>query len=176
VEFELDAKGVRIRRAKVSARPGRGATAVSRLRGKATIKLSPDEIMALTRPDWCPSSSTATLSLPSRRTTPCGESGLRGALARGDDESVLVINPIVFAEVSVGFDRVEDLEEALPHDLYRRDPLPYEAAFLARRSFLAYRRPGGHRVTPLPDFYIDAHAAVAGHPLLTRDARRYRTY
>jgi predicted nucleic acid-binding protein len=98
------------------------------------------------------------------------------ALARAAEESVLVINPIVFAEVSVGFDRVEDLEDALPPELYRREPLPYEAAFLAGRSFLAYRRRGGHRVTPLPDFYVGAHAAVAGHQLLTRDARRFRTY
>ena len=97
-------------------------------------------------------------------------------LARAADESVLVINPIIFAEISVGFDRVEDLEEAIPPELYRRDPLPYEAAFLAGRSFLAYRRRGGRRATPLPDFYIGAHAAVAGHQLLTRDARRYRTY
>lgn len=98
------------------------------------------------------------------------------ALARAADTSVLVINPVVFAEVSVGFDRVEDLEDALPSELYRRDPLPYEAAFLAGRSFLAYRKRGGRRVTPLPDFYIGAHAAVAGHRLLTRDARRYRSY
>ncbi len=99
------------------------------------------------------------------------------ALARAADASVLVINPIVFAEVSVGFDRVEDLEDALPPELYRRDPLPYEAAFLAGRSFLTYRRRrGGRRVTPLPDLYIGAHAAVAGHRLLTPDARRYRTY
>jgi len=98
------------------------------------------------------------------------------ALARAADESVLVINPIVFAEVSVGFDRVEDLDDALPPELYRRDPLPYEAAYLAGKSFLAYRRRGGRRATPLPDFYIGAHAAVAGHRLLTRDARRYRTY
>lgn len=98
------------------------------------------------------------------------------ALARAADESVLIINPIVFAEVSVAFDRVEDLEDALPPELYRRDPLPYEAAFLAGRSFLAHRRRGGRRVAPLPDFYVGAHAAVAGHRLLTRDARRYRTY
>ena len=105
-------------------------------------------------------------------------SGARGQRTRSHaaDESVLVINPIVFAEVSVGFDRVEDLEDALPPELYRRDPLPYEAAFLAGKSFLAYRRHGGRRVTLLPDFYIGAHAAVAGHRLLTRDARRYRTY
>jgi predicted nucleic acid-binding protein len=98
------------------------------------------------------------------------------ALARAADETVLVINPIVFAEVSVGFGRVEDLEAALPPNVFRREPLPYEAAFLAGKSFLAYRRRGGHRPTPLPDFYIGAHAAVAGHQLLTRDAARYRTY
>jgi predicted nucleic acid-binding protein len=98
------------------------------------------------------------------------------ALARAADRAVLVINPIVFAEVSVGFDRVEALEAALPPELYRRDPLPYEAAFLAGKSFLAYRRRGGRRAAPLPDFYIGAHAAVAGHQLLTRDAARYRTY
>src|SRR5512138_3743449 len=97
-------------------------------------------------------------------------------LAHAADESVLVINPIVFAEVSIAFDRVEDLEAALPPDVYRREPLPYEAAFLAGRSFLAYRRRGGRRISPLPDFYIGAHAAIAGHQLLTRDARRYRTY
>ncbi|HEY7723820.1 MAG TPA: type II toxin-antitoxin system VapC family toxin [Anaeromyxobacteraceae bacterium] len=96
-------------------------------------------------------------------------------LARAADRSILVINPIVFAEVSVGFDRVEDLEEALPPEVYRRDPLPYQAAFLAGKCFLAYRRRGGRR-SPLPDFYIGAHAAVAGHQLLTRDAARYRTY
>jgi predicted nucleic acid-binding protein len=98
------------------------------------------------------------------------------ALARAADQSVLIINPIVFAEVSVGFDRVETLEEALPREIYRRDPLPYEAAFLAGKSFLAYRRRGGRRPVPLPDFYIGAHAAVAGHQLLTRDASRYKTY
>jgi predicted nucleic acid-binding protein len=98
------------------------------------------------------------------------------ALARAADRSVLVINPIVFAELSVGFHRVEDLEGALPLEIYRRDPLPYEAAFLAGRSFLAYRRRGGRRSAPLLDFYIGAHAAVAGHQLLTRDAGRYKTY
>jgi len=98
------------------------------------------------------------------------------ALARAADEALLVINPIVFAEVSVRFERVEDLEDALPPELFRRDPLPYEAAFLAGKSFLAYRRRGGTRAAPLPDFYIGAHALVAGHRLLTRDARRYRTY
>lgn len=98
------------------------------------------------------------------------------ALERAAERNVLVINPIVWAEVSVGFDRVEELEAALPPSLYRRDPLPYDAGFLAGKAFLAYRRRGGTRRTPLPDFYIGAHAAIAGLRLLTRDAARYRTY
>jgi hypothetical protein len=98
------------------------------------------------------------------------------ALAEAADRSVLVINPIIFAEVSVGFVRIEDLDRALPDELYRRDPLSYEAAFLAGKSYLTYRRRGGRRSSPLPDFFIGAHAAVAGHELLTRDASRYRTY
>ncbi|HEY0789351.1 MAG TPA: type II toxin-antitoxin system VapC family toxin [Thermoanaerobaculia bacterium] len=98
------------------------------------------------------------------------------ALARAADESVLVINPLIYAEVSIGFDSIEDLDALLPETLFRRDPLPFEAAFLAGKAFLAYRRRGGGKGKPLPDFYIGAHAAVAGLRLLTRDARRYRTY
>jgi predicted nucleic acid-binding protein len=55
-------------------------------------------------------------------------------------------------------------------------PLPFEAAFLAGQCFVKYRRRGGERRSPLPDFYIGAHAAIAGHKLLTRDPRRYRAY
>jgi len=98
------------------------------------------------------------------------------ALARHAERSVLVINPLVYAEVSVGFARIEELEAALPHDLFRREPLPYEAAFLAGKAFLAYRQRGGERKSPLPDFYIGAHAAVAGYTLLTRDVLRFRSY
>lgn len=97
-------------------------------------------------------------------------------LARTADESILVINALIYAEVSVGFTKVEDLEEALPPDLYRREPLPYEAGFLAGKCFLEYRRRGGRKRSPLPDFYIGAHAAIAGYRLATRDAARYRTY
>lgn len=96
-------------------------------------------------------------------------------LARAADSSRLAINPIIFAEVSVGFDRVEDLEAALPEEL-EREPLPWDAAFLAGKAFLTYRRRGGRKETPLPDFYIGAHAAVYGYTLLTRDAGRYRSY
>jgi predicted nucleic acid-binding protein len=88
----------------------------------------------------------------------------------------LIINPVIYAEVSVGFERIEDVDDALPADYYRRLPLPFEAAFLAAQCFVKYRRRGGDRRSPLPDFYIGAHAAIAGFTLLTRDARRYKTY
>ena len=97
-------------------------------------------------------------------------------LEQAADESVLVIDPLIYAEVSVGFATIEELEAALPRDLYRREELPYEAAFLAGKVFLRYRQRGGEKRSPLPDFYIGAHAAVAGYRLLTRDATRYRTY
>ncbi len=86
------------------------------------------------------------------------------------------MNPIVYAEVSVGFERIEELDEALPPDEFVRLPLPWAAAFLAGKCFLAYRRAGGERRSPLPDFFIGAHAAVDGMTLLTRDPGRYRTY
>ena len=97
---------------------------------------------------------------------------LRAAVQRGR----VVINPIIYAEVSVRFSRIEDLEAVLPHDLYDREPIPFEAAFLAGKAHLAYRRRGGRKEASLADFLIGAHAAVAGHVLLTRDARRCRTY
>jgi predicted nucleic acid-binding protein len=88
----------------------------------------------------------------------------------------LVINPIVYAEVSVGYTTVEGVDLPLSLDLFAREPLPWRAAFLAGKAFERYRRSGGTRRSPLPDFYIGAHAAVAGMSLLTRDASRYRTY
>jgi predicted nucleic acid-binding protein len=98
------------------------------------------------------------------------------ALEDAANETTLVINALIYAEVSIGYHRIEDVEKAIPPDIYRRDPLPYEAAFLAGKAFLRYRQRGGKRALPLPDFYIGAHAAVAGFRILTRDARRYRMY
>lgn len=91
-------------------------------------------------------------------------------------EAQLCINPIIYAEVSVGFTRIEDLDQALSHDDFVRLELPWEAGFLAGKAFLQYRRANGSRNSPLPDFYIGAHAAIDGMTLLTRDARRYRSY
>jgi predicted nucleic acid-binding protein len=98
------------------------------------------------------------------------------ALARQADAGSLVVNPIIYAEAAARFERIEDLEAALPGVYFERRPLPWEAAFLAGRSFVAYRRRGGQRRSPLPDFYIGAHAVVEGLTLLTRDPGRYRTY
>ena len=97
-------------------------------------------------------------------------------LADAADRGVIVINPIIYAEVSAAFERIEDLDDALPSLYYRRVPLPWESAFLTGQCFVKYRRRGGTRRSPMPDFYIGAHAALAGLTLLTRDPRRYRTY
>ena len=98
------------------------------------------------------------------------------ALAAAADGARLVINPIVFAEVSMRFSKIEELDAKLPRDTFVCEPIPFEAAFLAGKAFLRYRRGGGQRAAPLPDFFIGAHAAVAGHRLLTRDPARVRTY
>lgn len=98
------------------------------------------------------------------------------ALADAADSGQVAINPIVYAEISAGFERIEDLDDAVPESEIVREPLPWDAGFLAAKAFLAYRKRSGERRSPLPDFYIGAHAAVRGHRLLTRDAARYRTY
>ena len=97
------------------------------------------------------------------------------ALARAFDEGPVIINPIVYAEVSVGFDTIENLDAALPARV-EREALPWDAAFLAGRCFLAYRRGGGARHSPLPDFYVAAHAAITGRALLTRDRPRHTQF
>jgi predicted nucleic acid-binding protein len=98
------------------------------------------------------------------------------ALAQAAEYATLIINPIIYAEVSIGYSTIEALEAVLPASLYQREPLPWEAGFLAGKSFLLYRRRRGSRTSPLPDFYIGAHAAVERLALLTRDAARYRSY
>ena len=97
-------------------------------------------------------------------------------LGRAAYEGALVINPLIYAEVAAGFPNVEEVEQALPSSYYRRVDLPWTAAFLAGHAFRKYKRAGGIRRSPLADFYIGAHAAVAGFTLLTRDPRRYREY
>ncbi len=88
----------------------------------------------------------------------------------------LWINPIIYAEVSIGFERIEALEEALTGCGFQMRQMPREALFLAGKAFLSYRKRQGSRTSPLPDFFIGAHAAVEGLELLTRDITRYKSY
>ena len=104
------------------------------------------------------------------RWLPWSETQLADAFDRGPT----LINPVVYAEISISFARIEDVERALPKEL-ERESLPWEAAFLAGKCFVEYRRRGGEKRSPLPDFYIGAHAATTGRALLTRDPARYRS-
>jgi predicted nucleic acid-binding protein len=88
----------------------------------------------------------------------------------------LFINPIIYAEVSIGYKKIEELEAALPTHLFKRSSIPWEAAFLAGQVFQRYRQSGGSRVHPLPDFFIGAHTLVDGLLLLTRDMKRFQHY
>jgi len=98
------------------------------------------------------------------------------ALENAADTGLLCVNPIIFAEISIGFDRVEDARECIDGLDFQYADLPWDAAFLSGKAFASYRRQGGARRSPLPDFYIGAHAAVTGMTLLTRDPARYRSY
>ena len=98
------------------------------------------------------------------------------ALAEAAETGPLYINPVIYSEVSIRFSTIEALEDALPHEDYRRQPIPWAAAFLAGKAFLDYKRNQGTKSATLPDFFIGAHAAIADLQLLTRNAGRYRTY
>jgi predicted nucleic acid-binding protein len=99
-----------------------------------------------------------------------------GALAHAADQGALAINPLIYAEVSVGFGRIEDLDAVLPEAWIERRALPWSASFLAGKCFARYRKAGGQKRSPMPDFYIGAHAAVEGMALLTRDEGMYKKY
>jgi len=88
----------------------------------------------------------------------------------------LLINPIILAEISPRFECADDLEAALSGLPLLREALPWDAAFLAGQAFKAYRQLQGTKTSPMPDFYIGAHALVSNLQLLTRDGSRYRTY
>jgi predicted nucleic acid-binding protein len=89
---------------------------------------------------------------------------------------ILAVNPIINAETSIGFEKMDELDAVLSSTYFRRLPLPWEAAFLAGKCFLDYRRKDGRKRSPLPDFYIGAHAEISGMTLLTHDTPRYRSY
>jgi predicted nucleic acid-binding protein len=98
------------------------------------------------------------------------------ALASIANEATLILTPLVYAEISIRFETIEDLETALPIQLFRREDMPFAAGFLAGKAYYRYRQRGGRRRSLLPDFLIGAHAAIAGYRVLTRDPKRYRTY
>jgi predicted nucleic acid-binding protein len=98
------------------------------------------------------------------------------ALSRVGSDGPLVINPVIYAEISHRYSTKEALDQELPEDEFMRENIPWAAAFLAGKAFADYRQRGGHRRSPLPGFFIGAHAAVSGLRLLTRDVARYRTY
>lgn len=88
----------------------------------------------------------------------------------------LTINPVIYAELSLAFTKVEALDKAIENLGVTISELPRPALFLAGKAFVQYRRQGGKANNVLADFFIGAHAAVLGCPLLTRDVRRYQTY
>lgn len=92
------------------------------------------------------------------------------------ETETLVINPVIYAEISIGFQKIEDIEAAIPTEFIRREDIPYEAAFLAGKCFKKYKAAGGQKSSPLPDFFIGAHAAIMQWSLITRDKGRFTTY
>lgn len=101
------------------------------------------------------------------------------SLARLEEAALagpVFINDVVYAETSIRYDRIEDLDAMLAQAMIEIAPAPRSALFLAGKAFRQYRAAGGARSGVLPDFFIGAHAAVQGWPLLTRDATRYRRY
>ena len=99
-----------------------------------------------------------------------------GQLRAAAEQGPILINPIIYAELAPAFATASDLDQWLAPAIFRRLPLPYSAGWLAAQAFVKYRRAGGTKNSPLPDFYIGAHAEAEGLTLVTRDAAPYRTY
>jgi predicted nucleic acid-binding protein len=98
------------------------------------------------------------------------------ALSEYSRHTPLFINQIIYSEISIGFKKIEELETAISSGGFQMLDIPKEALFLAGKAFLNYRKHKGEKRSPLPDFYIGAHAAVSGLELITRDKKRYQTY
>lgn len=100
----------------------------------------------------------------------------RRALAEAADDGAIVVNPVIYAELAAGYSSAEALNAMLSREDFRREDVPWDAAFLAGLAFVDYRRRGGARTSPLPDFFIAAHALVRGYRLLSRDRGHYRQH
>lgn len=98
------------------------------------------------------------------------------ALESSSAQDALAINPVIYAELSIAFARIEELEQVLVDAGLTVETMPREALFLAGKVFPRYRKRQGIKTNVLPDFFIGAHAAVTGSQILTRDVERYRTY
>ncbi|MGA3170058.1 MAG: type II toxin-antitoxin system VapC family toxin [Chthoniobacteraceae bacterium] len=103
---------------------------------------------------------------------PWSSEQLTAAVAQGP----VFINPIIYAELAPAFTSSADLDRWLDPAVFQRLPLPYAAGWLASQAWLKYRKTGGTKTSPLPDFYIGAHAEIESRTLVTRDVTRYRTY
>ena len=99
-----------------------------------------------------------------------------GKLAEYAAENDLIINQIIYAEISIRFSKVEELKAVLKEANIKCENMPFEAGFLAGKCFMAYKKRGGVKGSVLPDFYIGAHAAITRRPILTRDKSRYVSY
>ena len=97
-------------------------------------------------------------------------------LEKLDQYNTLIINPIIYAECSVGFERIEEVEALFDHLGFAIRAMPKEALFLAGKAFLQYKKRQGGGNNVLPDFFIGAHAAVSGYQLMTRDKGRFSSY
>jgi len=97
-------------------------------------------------------------------------------LARARSAGPLVINAVIYAELACAYETQAELDTYVASDSFDRQDVPWEAAFVASRAFLRYRRSGGTRSAPLPDFFIGAHAEIMGWPIATADEGRFRTY
>jgi predicted nucleic acid-binding protein len=109
-------------------------------------------------------------------TDPTWANWSQAALENAASRDRLAINDVIYAEISVRYTRIEDLDALVAQASATVEPIPRAALFLAGKIFQQYRAAGGTRTGVLPDFFIGAHAATAGASLITRDPRRYRTY
>ncbi len=97
-------------------------------------------------------------------------------LAHAANRGMLVVNPVIFSEVSISFDSIEAMDTLFSPECFEYRPISQDAAFLAGKCFLHYRKRRGTKTLPLPDFFIGAQAAIEQLPLITRDTKRFRTY
>ena len=97
-------------------------------------------------------------------------------ITQAAENGFIIINPVIYSEISISFERIENIEAIFSDDVFVYRPISKEAAFLAGKCFLKYRQSGGNKSLPLPDFFIGAHASIESLPLITRDVKRFQTY